>query len=195
MDTNDKILIEAFKGGDPRKRDWALYQMYKNSDLRASVSIYIRGLGGKQEDVEDIFQEAIILFDRNLRSGVYRGESSLKTYFIGMVKWLWLGVMRKKNIKAEEFHPEMIGLEVDGPEQGMIAREKQAYFESVISKLGAQCKELLSYYKLDYTMKEIALLMDFSSPEMAKKQAYRCREKLKSYLADQKDYLQKFFNC
>lgn len=187
-------MIEALRGGDPRKRDWALYQLYKDIDLRAFVSAYIRGLGGMQEDVDDIFQEAIILFDRNLRSGVYRGDSSLKTYFIGMVKWLWLAVMRKKNIKVEEFHPEMINLEVDGADKIMIAQEKILFFESVISKMGAQCKELLSYYKLDYSMKEIASLMDFSSPEMAKKQAYRCREKLKSYLVNHKEYLQKFFN-
>jgi RNA polymerase sigma factor (sigma-70 family) len=192
LNANDKVLIEALRGEDKRKREWALYQLYKDRDLKAFVSSHVRGLGGVQEDVEDVFQEALILFDRNVRSGVFRAESSLKTYFIGIVKWLWLAVMRKKSIKVEEFQPEAIDLQVEGADHIMIAQEKKVIFENVISKMGAQCKELLSLYKLDYSMKEIASLMNFSSPEMAKKQAYRCREKLKSYLTEHKEYLLKF---
>ena len=48
---------------------------------------------------------------------------------------------------------------------------------------------LLNLYKLSYSMDEIAQNIGLSSPEMAKKEVYRCRERLRNQLNSQSEIL------
>lgn len=181
--------MEAIKSGNERKRDWALYQFYADREIRTWVTSYILRQGGQEEDAEDVFQESIIIFDRNIREGKYEGKSTLKTYLLAVVKWGWLTYIRKKG-RHDEFKPEQITDAAESPEFNLISEEKTTLVEQAIDQIDERCQTLLRYYKLDYSMKEMVDLMGFSSPEMAKKQAYRCRERLRAYFLTQPDLLQ-----
>jgi len=194
LDSGDKYLIEALKSQDPGKRDRAIYHFYSDHDLKAFVTGYIKNHNGSEEDADDAFQEAIILLDRNVRNGSFRGDSSLKTYFFAIVKWYWLAVQRKKRITVGPLQPDDIDIGVESVEDDLIYLEKKEFLDRAVASVGLRCRELLGYYKLDYSMKEIASLMGFSSPAMAKKQAYRCREKLREFLSGHSEYLQLFSN-
>lgn len=176
--------MAAIKSCDQRLKDWALYQFYADTEIKSWVNSYIINKGGNNEDAEDVFQESIIIFDRNIRSGKFEGKSSLKTYLLAVVKWAWLSYRRKRGY-SEEFKPEMINDLDDGLEFIILEEERSQLVESAIDQLDTRCQELLRYYKLDYSMKDIQSKMGFSSPEMAKKQAYRCRERLRNYFLSQ----------
>ena len=194
MNTEDQILVDAIKSNNDRKRNWALYSIYSNARLKDYTRNYILNHGGLEADVEDIFQEAIILLDRNLRNEMFKGDSALGTYFIAIVKWKWLGIQRKKKIMEVEVNNNLLLKEDTDLAFAIISEERKKILDYAIEKLGAKCKELLAHYKLDHTMKEIAVILGYSSPEMAKKQAYRCREKLKEFFTNHKEYREVFFN-
>ncbi|MBK8566002.1 MAG: sigma-70 family RNA polymerase sigma factor [Saprospiraceae bacterium] len=179
MKYSEQQLIEAIQSGDSRKRDWALYQFSNEDNLQGWVLRYVMEHGGSTEDGEDVFQESLVILDRNLRQGRFDGKSSLRTYFYAIAKWHWVTYRRKKD-PVSELKPEHHEGEVEGVEAQVFDGELRDLLETAIAKLDARCQELLRYYKLDYALKEVAELLGFSSPEMAKKQSYRCREYLRA---------------
>ncbi|MEZ4955448.1 MAG: sigma-70 family RNA polymerase sigma factor [Saprospiraceae bacterium] len=183
MEITDQLLIECIQSGEAKKRDWALYQFYSDGSIRAWATNYIKSQGGKEEDAEDVFQEAICVFDRNLRQGRFEGKSTLKTYLISIVKWGWVTYRRKQDPLTELKFEQMNGT-VESVEAQYFSQEKKNLVDKAIDALDERCQELLRYYKMDYSMKEIQTLLGFSSPEMAKKQAYRCRSRLRKVFID-----------
>lgn len=99
--------MAAIKSSDQRQRDWALYQFYVDLEIKSWVKSYINNHGGNDEDAEDVFQESIIIFDRNIRNEKFEGKSSLKTYLLSVVKWSWVSYRRKKG-NTVEIKPEMV---------------------------------------------------------------------------------------
>ena len=51
-----------------------LQYLFGDSALRKACIGHVLRHGGNRQDGEDVFQEAIILFDRKLRFGAFRGE-------------------------------------------------------------------------------------------------------------------------
>jgi RNA polymerase sigma factor (sigma-70 family) len=182
--------MEAIKSGNERKRDWALYQFYGDESINTYCSKYVKDYGEGEDVFEDMFQEAIIIFDRNIRNLTFKENCSLKTYLISIFKWAYLGHKRKKSGKTEAFDANMIKDWVESPEGQMIGDERKDLINEGLNHLDARCKELLTYVKLGYENKELVNLMGFSSPEMAKKQAYRCRERLRDYFISRPDVLE-----
>ena len=103
---SESQLLDAFQqGGEFREK--ALRQIYRDDKWRKSVIFYVVTHGGNPSDAEDVFQDTIILFDRQIREGNFKGQSSLATYFMGIAKWRWVSLRRKfggdLELKPEQF--------------------------------------------------------------------------------------------
>lgn len=193
MKYSDLQLLSAMRSGDLRKWEWAQYQFLTQDGLEAWVLNYVKTHGGNAEDGEDVYQESAVIFDRKIRQGQFTGSSTLRTYFMAIAKWHWVTYRRKKDPAAAELKPEHYDGEVANVEAEIFEGEKRELLEKAVAQLDARCQELLRYYKLDYSMKEIKELLGFSSPDMAKKQAYRCRERLREVF-DRNPHLLKALN-
>ncbi|MCB0517500.1 MAG: RNA polymerase sigma factor [Lewinellaceae bacterium] len=175
----DKHLIQAIRSGDPRQREWAVYQFYSDPSLRQWVFSYVKNQGGSPDDGKDVLQETLCTFERSIREGAFKENSTLKTYFLSIAKWAWITFRRKLHKPLPEGMPPP-ETEAKAPEAAYIAEEKRALLEKAIGGLGPECEQLLMLYKLDYSMKEIAEKLDFVLNEnMAKKRVHNCRGKLK----------------
>ena len=99
----DQQFLTDLQSPDKRKQDKALkylYQQYYPIAEKWIVSYH------GNLDVKDLFQEAVIILYENVRSGQFKGKSSLKTYVMGIVKnrckkWL----QHKKYESLKERHP------------------------------------------------------------------------------------------
>ena len=178
MEITDELLIECIKSGNSRKRNWAFYQFYCDEKIKGWAHNYIKNQGGKIEDMEDVFQEAIIIFDRNIREDRFEGASTLKTYFTSILKWGWLSYRRKQK-PLSELKVEHMNGSVASIEAQFLEVERKELIDLAIARLGEHCQKLLRLYKLDYSMKEIKEQLGISSSNLAKKQAFNCRKKLK----------------
>jgi len=176
---DDKALIDAIRGSY-EEREAAMRHIFKNLAWRDLVYNYLKQRDGAQ-DADDVFQQAIVAFDRNIRMGRYEGNSRLKTYFLSIAKRIWWKMLRARKPQLE-FKPEYEESTTESIEIQLIQREQKLYIAKVLSLLGDRCKKVLQLYQLDYSMEEIAKALVLSNANMAKKQAYRCRNKMKQFL-------------
>ena len=183
----DEVIISALLGGVDQ-RELVFKYFYQNSGYRSWVIDYVCSNQGDLASAEDVFQEAVIILDRSIRENKYEGSSSIKTYFFGIAKQYWFNQRRRMN--------KTIHLEIpDGPDQSLsiednlLQEDIRNLIDDILNKIGEQCKKVLSLYKLSLSNKEISAELGLSSPELAKKYTYRCREKFKAYVLKRADLM------
>lgn len=181
LSTPDQQLIQSLSG-PPEQRKHALQQIFQNKDLRSMVFSYILRHGGDDNDGREVFQEALVKFDQAVREGRFEGNSSVHTYFVGIVKWHWLNLRRKQG-KQISLNPEKdMADAVESVEINVITEETKRLLHAVIAQMGERCQQLLKLWGLSLSPEEICKETGISSPDMAKKDTYRCRTKLKEFL-------------
>lgn len=185
-------IIEALTGNDPDRRAWALRQLFDDASLREKIARYVRKHGGNRQDGEDVFQEAIIVFDRNIRLGAYRGAGSLEAYFMGIARWHWYNEQHKAGNAATvsvENAPEPPP--AGDPEMEYLLAERRELFEKLTEQLTEKCRKLLKLYQLDFSMEEIARQMGFANAGVAKKEAFLCRKRFRALLLKHPDLIKR----
>lgn len=187
--TDDEIVRGL--AGSPSERDAALKALFMNWQLKGYVTAFVRKNGGNQEDGEDIFQDAIILLDRRVREGGYKGQGSIDGYLQGIARRLWLRKRARWNNRTEELTPanQQEGVE-EGPDLRMISQERLRAIDEILAQIGEKCKRVLTMYKLGRSMDEIAQAMSFASREVAKNEAYKCRKKFRGIVERNAEYLE-----
>lgn len=189
----DPQIVEAIQKGG-YSRDMALYAFFKDDRLKNEVLRYVVLHGGDRQRAEDVFQDAVIIFDRNVRRGLFEGRegSSLRTYFVAIAKWHWVN-LRRKTHPTDELQPAQYDAEVSAPDVAVFNDELRDLLSAAIARLGKRCQEMLQYVKLEYSNDELAQLFGLSSTDRAKKEKYRCFERLRDIIA--KDpYLNRMLN-
>jgi len=184
---SDEQITQALLGSLKQREEIFTY-LYQSSGWREWVVRHVCREGGDEPAGEDVFQETLILFDRNIREGRFLKGSSLQTYFLGIAKQYWFNRQRK-------IRPLSMPLEYDppdtlNPEHLTLQQEWQQMINHILQQIGEHCKKVLELYKLSLSNEEIAREMGLSSPEMAKKYTYRCREKFRAFVLGRKDILE-----
>ena len=67
--------------------------------------------------------------------------------------------------------------------------EKRHFLDEALKQVGDRCRQILKLYSLRYSMEEIAQQVGLSSADMAKKENYRCRLKLKAFFDNNPGWL------
>ena len=186
--TSDQDVVQQIRG-TTATRDAALKSFFQDKALRTIVVQYALANGGSEHDGKDLFQDTVVLFDRNIRADKFNGQSSLRTYFVSIAKWHWVNLRRKKHNYHEELPQNIQWNTEDGPEILYLEEERKTILDRALATVGGRCVGLLNLYKLSYSMDEIAQNMGLSSADMAKKEVYRCRERLRNYLQSQPEIL------
>jgi RNA polymerase sigma factor (sigma-70 family) len=185
---NDSDLLAALQGSDS-ERGQALDHFFDNPRLLSWVLRHVRMQGGSEQDGKDVFEESFIIFERQVRTGHFRGESSLETWFHGIARWQWLAFRRKNRPSSDlETQPEMTS-EEQSPEKLFISEERRVMLSGLMTQVGERCQKLLGLFQLNYSMREISEIMDFSSDQVAANEVHRCREKLKKIIQQHPEVL------
>ncbi len=179
-DWSDEAIVSGIRRGGAARED-ALKRLYLMPGLRETVARHVLSNGGTPQDAQDMYQEALILLDRNIREGRYEARSALSTYFVAIAKWRWVTVRRQQG-RYTDISPSQYDREVDSPEVETIRTEYRGLFQEALAQIGERCRELLRLYQLDYSMEEIANTMGYNSADVAKKEAYRCRQRFRELL-------------
>lgn len=179
----DTSLAAAISGELQGQRDAALQYLFGDRTRFIRVRKYVMAQGGTDADGQDVFQDAVVLFDRNVRQGKYNGTSTLDTYFFAIAKWRWVTLRRQRQpgraLPLERNEPE-----TEPADAQIIANDHREVLNKALDMIGASCKKLLNYTGLQLTNDEIAQKEGYSSPEMAKKAVYRCRERFRELLRE-----------
>ncbi len=175
---DDEELVNRIKAGGPG-REKALHQIYINTTVKSKLTSLITNNSGNTQDAEDIYQEAIIVLDRNIREGHYRLDGSLTSYLYSTGKFLWMNHLRKKRLTLKEnfMDSDLISTSVQ-PDKIYMNDEKKKFLQSLLSRLGMRCQNILELWQLSYSMDEIARKLNIGDASIARKAKYDCQQQL-----------------
>lgn len=180
MQYTDKEILNSIRAG---KEDSALTFLYKK--VLPKVKQYIKGNSGDEEEAFDIFQDAIMIFYKQVKTDKFKEEYEIAGFIYSVSRNLWINRVKQKNRSVSM--PEGIHLEDSGTGmlEGLITKEREEYIMKMLSELGDRCKELLLYSIYHkFSMKEICEKMGFSTEDAAKTRNYKCKQKLIALVKD-----------
>ncbi|MEL6630760.1 MAG: sigma-70 family RNA polymerase sigma factor [Bacteroidota bacterium] len=176
----EQEILEAIQRGDREVLNH-LYKVYRNDFFQwASQRFTIR-----QEEMADIFQDAVIALYRNIAQGkLVELRSSIKTYLFGIGKNLILKYLRdqreKLPLEAATFEWDL-KLEQQYVDEGIKILLTQA-----IESLGTPCNQiLLLFYYRNFAMQAIQAQLGYKSEAVARAQKKRCMQYLRKRLLEQ----------
>lgn len=137
--------------------------------------------GGNRDDGADVFQEALVLLIEKVRTGQFRGESSLNTYLFAIAKNLWLHALRTKGRRSKrekEFvMNEPIAIE---PDKGQRFNGADKDLSHVMEQIGSSCKKILNgFYYEKKSMRELLAEFDYENEQVLRNRKSKCMKSLK----------------
>ena len=174
----DKDIVNSIRKGGQARKD-ALHRIYSNTQLRHEIVGLVISKKGTRQDGEDILHDGMIVLDRSIRQGKFMMTGTIKKYLVSICHFLWQNRMRKMaRIDLRDQVVEDKNTADDRPDESLISQQKMDLLEQLLDKMDAQCIKILSLWKQAYSMREIANLVGLSSPSIAKKYRYRCKQKM-----------------
>ena len=167
---SDQKILQLFKNGQRSKAFQELYKLYPR------IEKLILSKGGTKPDASDVFQEALIILNRNLEKTDFTLTASFYTYLYSVSRFIWKD--HQKQFSKQELH-ELKPYEVL-IFHGVLEEQKYQFAEKAFRELGERCQQLLQrFYLKKMSFKAIAEVMQFKSERIAKNQKYKCLQKAK----------------
>ena len=177
---SDKEILRELETGN----EACLKHLYTH--LKMVESWVIRN-SGDTDDARDLFQDAMVVFYKNLMSGKYQYNGKISTYLFEICKRNWLNHLNRR-AKFEQrgedvnnMHIEDNAFEVELTNPGI---SLQQYLENALNKLGEPCRSLLEKtIFLKKKMEELAVEFGYSDAHSARQQRYRCIKRLRGLVS------------
>jgi RNA polymerase sigma factor (sigma-70 family) len=178
LSTQDDLLFEL-KQIDIDKPVRKLYDYYYEGTVAQ-----ICAAGGTTEDGADIFQESVLILIEKLKTGKFRGESSIKTFLSGIAKNLWLFELRTRNRRKKREVIYMVGESKElAPEESFFTKSNTADLAIVLGEIGDTCKKILTgFYYEDKSMKDMLAEFSYENEQVLRNKKSKCMKKLKEFL-------------
>lgn len=174
----DGELLELLRGPDEPTRDLALGEVYRRS--YSMIERMILSNNGSVADAEDIFHDGLISFYKQAQNGLEL-TCAIKTYLYSVCRNLWLKRLRKagRSDRLEDQHKEIVELDND-PEAFLVVDECASMLAEQLQKLGGDCKKIIVYAYFDqYKADEIAKLMEYATPQVARNKKSSCLKRFR----------------
>lgn len=171
-------LIHTIKQGNQQPLMDA-YKLYRNEFIHFAFIRY----GCDPENAKDIFQDVLMAFYENVKSGkLTEITSDLKTYLFAIGKFKLIN-FQKKEARKVTFDTSSLINSQHLNEDSMADKEEQEFIKSTINRfLNEQCEDckkvLEMYYFEELDMKTIADKMGYKNANVAKKKKYECFKKM-----------------
>ena len=175
MNYTDAEILSAIKNGESGK---VLNFLYKT--VRPKIKAWVVQNNGDDDEAQDIFQDAIIVFHKYVVMDQFKKENSVAGFIYSISKNMWINRIKQKNKFNGNIESQ---LKTHSEENEFYVQtlndERADKIQEILSQLGERCKELLTYsifYRLP--MEEISEKMGFSNANTAKTKNYKCKQRL-----------------
>lgn len=131
---------------------------------------------GREEDAEDLFQEALLVVFQKARTGTFILTSSLGTYLYSVSRLLWLKELdKRKRISQQPVDFE----EYFDADEDIVAiaenNEKLRIYRQEFEKLSTDCRKVLSLFLEGMSIAAITGFMGYKSEQHTRNRRYRCK--------------------
>ena len=132
-----EAILEGLKTSDSEVLQF-VYRKYF-----PSIRFFVIKNSGTNEDAKDLFQEALILIYKKLKEGTLNLVCSFKTYLYSVCRFLWLQILRKRNVHRELSDNQVfVELEVRMEEE-FKEQERFRMYQRHFKMLHKDCQEIL----------------------------------------------------
>ncbi len=174
MMDQDQVLIAGIIDGDQR----ILTRFYKEN-VRYIQGFILRNYGNP-EDVEDVFQDALVVLYQKLKSGLLQLKVPVRTYFYGICKNLWRNRLRKRErFIVEERENEAEEDTNDSITKSIENQEREHLYRKHFQKLSTDNRQLLDLFFEGRSTKEISKITGYTEGYTRKKKFDAKRQLLK----------------
>ncbi len=183
----NKEIIDACRSGD---FDPLLEHLYAKTYYK--IRNYVLNNSGDESDAKDLFQEAVLVLYDKVQKSTFETNKSVDgfVYTIARNKWIDQLRRRKKSVSFDDFYTE----DKEGSTNSLLAilnSEMIIVFREVLNKLGDPCKELIQLSVYDSkSMKEISVIMNYTSINVTKTYLYRCKKRLVKLIESNERYME-----
>ncbi|WP_460220137.1 RNA polymerase sigma factor [Psychroserpens sp. MEBiC05023] len=174
----DIAVIQALKNRDQN----ALKHIYSNN--RLAFMTFAKKYPIAEEDIIDIYQDAIIALRNNAVNGTIDNlKSELKTYLFSIGKYMIYDKLRQqKKMHLVEDTSHFVKNETefvfDTETNELTSRQKQ--LQVAFKALGQKCKDVLTlFYYRGFDLEEIMNELNYTNKDVVKSQKSRCIKSLK----------------
>ncbi len=143
---------------------------------------FILNNNGNEDDAKDIYQEGIIALCSNIKNGIFKKESKIKTYLYSICRRLWLTELRVDERYSGEINDYENVAHIEDGEEESISEDMKKYniMDKSLKQLGEPCGTVLKdFYINKLSMKEIADKMNYTNTDNAKTQKHKCLQRLR----------------
>jgi len=180
-------VVDAILNGHNTK---VLNYLYKTALPQITKFICIND--GDEDEAKDIFQDAVVSLFTTVKLGKFDVEKDVNGFLFFVSRNLWINYVKRRGRQLDISKMHMSMYE-ESQTAVMITAEKEEMINQFLEKAGTKCKQVLKYVIYDdYSMKEIAKLMNFASEAVAKTTHHRCKQKLMDLVANNKALINLF---
>ncbi|MES2681756.1 MAG: sigma-70 family RNA polymerase sigma factor [Bacteroidota bacterium] len=174
----DEKILSLLKAGNYSKAGEKLYRYFP-----VVQKLVMKNHGTKRE-AEAIFQEAVMMTIKNLEGNEFVLKSRLNTHLYGVCRFLWNEALNKKNKGIEQADEQnQFLLKYADLENYQRTEADQRMAETAFKKLDNKCRQLLLLFYFDNkSLRDISMILSFSSEKTARNKKHRCIENAKENL-------------
>jgi RNA polymerase sigma factor (sigma-70 family) len=168
----ETIIIELLQQGKIEK---AFTRLYKTFPQVRSV---LKKYGANKDQVNDIFQDALVVLYQKLQQEDFKIQTSIESYLMNTCKYMFLRLTKTANRVGSLDASPMEPIQEEADIEQILSEDKKVQqAETALQQIGEKCREILtSFYIGKKSMTEIAKEFSYSSENAAKTQKYKCLE-------------------
>ncbi len=140
---------------------------------------YIIHNQGSREQARDIFQDAMIIVYRRIRSNDLELSCKFGTYLYAICKNIWTQERKKYLLRAEKLRQQALLIQDPGPaDDPLLQNHLTNLFNKHFEDLSKDCQKILSMYFNHFSVEDIRAAMNYKDLHHTADRKYRCKKSL-----------------
>lgn len=183
---DDQEIIDNMCGSmyDRRRGEEQLFQNYSYFIREA-----IRKYSFSHDEAFDVYSDSILATIDKICNGLFRGESSLKTFAYQIFHNKCIDQIRRKTTNKYSVNRTVSFADIPGEFsdaaksaiQKIMEKSDRDFLRQKLNGLGDNCRKLLLLWADGYTDKEIVSSLDYKTTDVVKNSRLRCLGKLRQF--------------
>ena len=140
---------------------------------------YITHNQGSREQARDIFQDAMIIVYKRIKSNELELTCKFGTYLYAICKNMWMQERKKYLQRTQKLREQPLEVNDPGPaDDPLLQNHLTDLFNKHFDALSKDCQKILSMYFNNFSVEDIRAAMNYKDLHHTADRKYRCKKSL-----------------